>query len=128
MAQERVTDPTARAAVRRWMASSGSGPVDDCLTVLRVEGRDDALGDAVGSVRDAGEALSIADLAVGGEELLAAGIPSGPAIGAVLRHLLEQVLEDPSLNRKETLLALIADPSFHLSRFTFHASESQDAP
>jgi len=35
-------------------------------------------------------------------ELLA--LPPGPAVGAILDRLLEDVLEDPALNRRERLL------------------------
>jgi tRNA nucleotidyltransferase (CCA-adding enzyme) len=50
-------------------------------------------------------------LAVGGTDLLAAGVPAGPALGGVLGRLLERVLEDPSLNTREQLLALAREPS-----------------
>jgi tRNA nucleotidyltransferase (CCA-adding enzyme) len=49
--------------------------------------------------------LSIADLAVDGEDLLAAGVSPGKALGETLRALLEWVLEDPGRNRREALLA-----------------------
>jgi putative nucleotidyltransferase with HDIG domain len=44
------------------------------------------------------------DLAVGGDDLIAAGFPSGPEIGRVLRTLLEDVVHDPSLNTRDELL------------------------
>ncbi|MGL6279356.1 MAG: hypothetical protein ACRC50_07360, partial [Gaiella sp.] len=55
----------------------------------------------------AGEPHRIADLAVGGDDLVASGIPAGPAVGEVLRGLLARVVDDPTLNRRETLLALL---------------------
>jgi hypothetical protein len=36
-------------------------------------------------------------------------IPPGPAVGKVLNHLLEQVLDDPTLNEKSALLKLAKD-------------------
>jgi tRNA nucleotidyltransferase (CCA-adding enzyme) len=55
------------------------------------------------------QALSIADLAVTGEDVMRVlGIPPGRAVGDKLRELLEAVTEDPSLNERETLLALLA--------------------
>jgi len=46
-------------------------------------------------------------LAIGGDDLVAElGIAPGPAIGALLSGLLEAVLEDPSLNSRDRLLAL----------------------
>jgi tRNA nucleotidyltransferase (CCA-adding enzyme) len=55
-------------------------------------------------------ALKITDLAVGGAdviELLA--VKPGPIIGEVLRRLLERVLDDATLNQRDTLRALIPD-------------------
>ena len=46
-----------------------------------------------------------ADLAIDGSDLMEIGIPAGPAIGTVLRRLLELVIEDPSRNTREFLLA-----------------------
>ena len=42
--------------------------------------------------------LELADLAIGGEELLALGVQEGPAIGILLHELHARVLEDPDLN------------------------------
>lgn len=52
--------------------------------------------------------LTIADLAVDGEDLRAAGVPAGRAIGDTLSWLLEAVLDNPALNTREALLALVA--------------------
>ncbi len=55
----------------------------------------------------AGSALNASDLAISGGDLLCffEGGP-GPWVGALMRHLLDQVLEDPALNDRERLLAL----------------------
>jgi hypothetical protein len=37
------------------------------------------------------------------------GVPPGPIIGEILRHLLERVLDDVSLNTVETLTAMVPD-------------------
>ena len=50
--------------------------------------------------------LAIADLQVDGEDLVAAGVKAGPALGLTLKRLLEMVIEDPAVNRRETLVAL----------------------
>lgn len=49
---------------------------------------------------------SLKDLAVNGHDLMALGIPQGPGLGQMLNQLNDQVLENPSLNDKATLLAL----------------------
>ena len=50
--------------------------------------------------------IELADLAIDGEDLNKAGIPPGPALGKTLQILLQQVIENPSANSRETLLAL----------------------
>jgi tRNA nucleotidyltransferase (CCA-adding enzyme) len=53
-------------------------------------------------------ALKITDLAVGGADVMEVlGCKPGPIIGDVLRALLERVLDDTSLNERDTLRALI---------------------
>lgn len=54
-----------------------------------------------------GDCLSVSSLAVRGNDLMAEGIPAGPAIGAALSKLLEAVLDDPSVNEREKLLDII---------------------
>jgi putative nucleotidyltransferase with HDIG domain len=46
----------------------------------------------------------LADLEVDGSDLIAAGFTEGPELGRVLWALLEEVVEDPNLNRREYLL------------------------
>ena len=46
----------------------------------------------------------IADLAVSGSDLIALGFREGPALGRALESLLDAVVEDPSLNKREWLL------------------------
>lgn len=50
------------------------------------------------------QCLSIKELAIGGADLIALGMEPGIAIGETLKYLLEQVLEEPSLNTKEKLI------------------------
>ena len=51
------------------------------------------------------QCLTIRDLAIGGRELIAAGMKPGREIGEALESLLELVLDDPSCNTRERLLA-----------------------
>lgn len=56
-------------------------------------------------------ALKIADLDVRGPDVMAAlGVGPGPVVGQAMRWLLERVLDEPSVNRRETLLALLVSP------------------
>ena len=53
------------------------------------------------------ECLTIRQLAVSGQDLIAAGMQPGKQIGEMLNELLERVLEDPGLNTKEQLLKIV---------------------
>jgi hypothetical protein len=53
--------------------------------------------------------LAVGDLAVDGNDLIRSGLKPGPRFGRILDHLLERVLEDPALNRRDTLLELAGE-------------------
>jgi tRNA nucleotidyltransferase (CCA-adding enzyme) len=57
-------------------------------------------------VRAAGEPTGRANLAVTGSDLIAWGYPAGPQLGAILNHLTQAVVDDPSLNNPEDLRRL----------------------
>jgi len=60
------------------------------------------LGDLI--EQEASNPHRLADLAVDGSDLLALGYDEGPKLGGVLSELLDEVVDDPSRNRKEWLL------------------------
>jgi hypothetical protein len=98
-------------AVRRWLSAAGSA-ADDVLTLHRWRtGAPAAWAPAAAAIRARGDALRREQLAVGGTDLLEAGVPPGPALGIVLGRLLERVLEDPTLNTRERLLAIAREPA-----------------
>lgn len=66
---------------------------------------------AMAEIRHGPAVSPLASLAVKGRDLLKSGYKAGPAIGIILRALHERVLDDPSLNEKSTLLALV--PEIH---------------
>ncbi|MBC8086566.1 MAG: hypothetical protein H7Z40_04830 [Phycisphaerae bacterium] len=51
------------------------------------------------------DAIEIADLAIDGDDLRAAGIPFGPHVGQILAELLKKVVDDPGANTRDALLA-----------------------
>lgn len=109
-------DPNDGAAVRRWMAAAGPA-VDDLVAIAMAEGRGEALAAAVTAARSGGAPLALSDLAVSGDDLLAAGVPQGPLMGRVLRALLDETLEDPARNTRDYLASRIP---VHLARLTPH--------
>ena len=52
------------------------------------------------------QATSIRDLAIGGKDLIDAGIKPGPEMGRILNTLLERVIDNPELNTKDALLGM----------------------
>ncbi len=55
-------------------------------------------------------ALRVKDLAIGGEDVMRAlGLAPGRKVGEVLSRLLDRVLDDPDLNTRERLLALLPE-------------------
>jgi len=92
-------------AVRRWLSSVG--PAADDLTALRRlrQGVEPPWTQTMGRIREQQDPLTRGQLAIGGTELMNLGI-RGPQVGQTLGILLERVLEEPSLNTRETLLAL----------------------
>jgi len=53
--------------------------------------------------------LSTGDLAIDGRDLIRMGLRPGPAFGAILDRVMDLVLDDPSLNQEDTLLAIVED-------------------
>lgn len=113
------SDEWTDAAVRRFIKRVGADNIDPLLRL----GEADALGKgrnveaelaALSELRsrvdaelESGGALTTRDLAIGGNDvipLLEGG--AGPAVGRILRALLDEVIEDPSLNTRDKLMPL----------------------
>jgi len=82
----------------RWADSGGKGAAWD--------GNVPRMQQLVQGVREAGEPTNTKMLAVNGGDLIAAGFKPGPQMGALLNHMVELVLEDPTLNTKDQLLQI----------------------
>ena len=53
--------------------------------------------------------LKLSELAIGGKDLIAIGVKPGPDMGRILKVLLDRVLEEPELNTREQLLAIVKE-------------------
>ena len=113
-------EPSAHAA-RVFLARVGRERARDVLALRRWDriGRGVPIAPAQVARREHFERLveqewdqpvALADLAVRGDDLMAAGLAEGPAVGETLRRLLASVVDEPSLNERETLLALAVAP------------------
>ena len=57
-------------------------------------------------IKKAKQCLNLKDLEINGRDLMEAGFEKGKQLGEILEFLLEEVLENPSFNKKEILLSL----------------------
>ncbi|MEZ4414120.1 MAG: tRNA cytidylyltransferase [Gemmatimonadota bacterium] len=105
-------------ALRRWLHRGGA----ECRALMGLElaaarARQDGVGADVSPVVRVwralrGEArrrppLTVGDLAIDGRDLIRHGLRPGPEFGVLLDRLLAEVIEDPSANRPERLLARV---------------------
>src|SRR5262249_20669265 len=108
------------AAVRRFVKRVGLGEVDHLIALARADalakGRPveaelaslDELRTRIDGVVAEGAALGTKDLAITAHEVMQKlGVRPGRIIGRVLDKLLERVLDEPSLNQRDTLLGLV---------------------
>lgn len=65
------------------------------------------LKDVYHTILERKECLCLRDLAVSGNDLIAAGMKPGKEVGITLHKLLEVVLENPEYNQKEYLMSLL---------------------
>ena len=77
------------------------------LAVKNVEAEEgealERLARAIEAERESPHRLS--DLAVNGSDLIEVGFREGPALGAALARLLDEVLDDPAMNERDALLS-----------------------
>ena len=110
-------DGWSDAAVRRWIRritpelapdlydlgvadamGKGKDASADIASIQRLRAR-------VEDVLAKGSAFSAKDLAVGGHDLMRGlSLTPGPIVGEILAHLVEAVIDDPSLNERDKLL------------------------
>lgn len=106
--RDRYPDPKRVAEVRRWLSQTGAA-ADDLIALLAATPGRSALPRIVEAIRAARDPLMLKDLAVRGDDLIAAGVRPGPEVGEMLQRLLEDVLEDPSRNTRGHLLARVRE-------------------
>jgi tRNA nucleotidyltransferase (CCA-adding enzyme) len=108
------------AAVRRFVRRVGEENIEALLALGRADlmakgtevGEEiellKRLAKRVGQLVAEGAALGVKQLEVDGNDVMQRlQVPAGPVVGRMLESLLERVIEDPELNRRETLLSLM---------------------
>jgi len=106
--------PETKPALRKLLAGFGPELVMDLIDLKEADDsaksyaappeKYPGLRAAVSGIIHDGDCLSVSDLAIGGADLLSAGVQKGPEVGQTLKNLLELVLENPLLNRRDLLL------------------------
>jgi putative nucleotidyltransferase with HDIG domain len=110
-------DTWSDAAVRRFIIKVGEENLPDLYALRRADAYAAAgtepppepllsLINRAETVLAKSRALSLRDLAVSGRDLTEIGVNPGPRMGIILGELLEAVVEDPDLNRREKLLEI----------------------
>jgi tRNA nucleotidyltransferase (CCA-adding enzyme) len=104
------------AAVRRFVRRVGSDLLEDLFALRAADDAASGVEETAGGTAElaararavlAADPLELTELAVDGNDLIRAlGIRPGPVIGRMLARLLETVIDDPSQNRPDRLLAL----------------------
>ena len=98
-------EPEPRA-LRQFLSEFGKEDVDRLLIFLeRVRGEDlSAVRAELQGIEARGECTSLKELRLTGNDLMEAGMKPGREMGALLRDLLQAVIDDPSLNTREQLM------------------------
>jgi tRNA nucleotidyltransferase (CCA-adding enzyme) len=98
--------PQDPVAARRFLARHGVELAADLVAHRAARSGDKELEATARLLeQEASSAHELSDLAVSGSDLLAIGYQEGPKLGQALRTLLDEVVEDPSRNEREHLLA-----------------------
>ncbi|MGB4504926.1 MAG: HD domain-containing protein [Syntrophaceticus sp.] len=75
--------------------------------VLRSLDEYEKFSESLEQVMATGEAFAMRELAVNGTDIIKEiGVPPGPLVGKILRHLWDEVLDDPEKNNRDYLLSL----------------------
>jgi tRNA nucleotidyltransferase (CCA-adding enzyme) len=69
----------------------------------------DSMRRLVDQARQAPAPTALSGLAINGKDVLATGIKPGPQVGQILEGLMQAVIENPELNTRESLLALVQE-------------------
>jgi len=105
--RDKYPDPQNLPDVRRWLAQVGEYAADLLALLAAGTASRSPLPKVVAAIRAAKDPLTLQDLAVNGNDLIAAGVRPGPDVGEVLQRLLAEVLEDPQRNTKGYLLSRV---------------------
>jgi tRNA nucleotidyltransferase (CCA-adding enzyme) len=111
--------PLSDKAIRRFIKRVGAEHVEELINLRKADefahgwGRDyeailEEFRERVHNQIAKAPALSISDLALNGRDIMViTGLSPSPRVGFILKKLLEDVLENPDHNRRETLIEMV---------------------
>ncbi len=99
-----VTPAADETEIRRMMSRMEPEVWD---SLMELNGYGTEIRNLVSKIRERKDCLTLKDLAVKGQDLIAAGVTPGKEMGMLLHKLLEHVLEVPQDNQKVLLLELL---------------------
>ncbi len=96
--------------IRRFLSKMSRYQFEGCLHLKELDGdiNIEEIRRLWKEIEEAGDCISLKMLAVNGGDLMAAGVEKGKGLGEALAWLLDLVLEEPALNKKEVLLEKIS--------------------
>lgn len=108
---------TTETGARKFMNRVGPEHADDLITMRDGDlagkpYREQNVGvmrDLLASVRAKGQATTQGNLAITGNDLIAAGMKPGPQMGTLLKYLTDLVIENPNYNDRDKLLQIAAE-------------------
>ena len=120
IANHAVPPPQTEKAMRRLLAKLGADTVRQLMSCWRadcadrtddIQAQDEVLMDRAQRLFEAALAepaacFGVGQLAVDGRDMLALGVPEGPAVGRMLRELFEAVTDGSVPNERQALLRL----------------------
>jgi tRNA nucleotidyltransferase/poly(A) polymerase len=110
---------TSPPQIRTWLYEAGPETIPDRARLWLGKARLDALRwgqdpepalSLISRIRreiQSGAPLRLHELALDGRDLIALGLKPSPRFGTILEGLMQRVLGDPSLNRRDRLLSLV---------------------
>lgn len=97
--------------IRRFLSRMTGYQFEGCLYLKELDGslQVEEIRRLRNEIEADGDCISLKTLEVNGGDLIGAGVKPGKSMGEILAWLLDLVLEDPSLNKKEILLEKIKE-------------------
>ena len=104
--------PTTDYEVRRYLADNGLDMTKRVLALVSSIGEKESTKckevlERIDTILKNNDCITLKTLAVTGNDVITLGVEKGTRVGTVLEALFDRVLQDPSLNNKDTLTSIV---------------------